>query len=249
MNCEPLTFDITINPFSLSTEAVTAPSAILDDCSAAGKLNSWLPSPMKADDDTADAVILLVEISPSTFKEPLIPTEPVNSCKSSDVLPNLFEPDENIIDEDTISTKISLATILSSTYKSPVTLTSPFTSTSPSNDEDTFTKNPVFGAIDADAEPLINWVEKGRLFNWEPSPANEPLNEPLNSSNWILVINSRFPSISEAISATDPLWILPLRGTPKLGSASCNDRYSYLSSDTSVGRTTLTLPLNNWLIY
>ena len=40
VNCEPLCFDITINPFSLSTEAVTAPSAILDDCSAAGRLNS-----------------------------------------------------------------------------------------------------------------------------------------------------------------------------------------------------------------
>ena len=156
VNCEPLSFDITINPVSLSTEALTAPSVILDDCSAAGRLNNWLPSPIKSEDDTIEAVTLVVEISPSTFNEPFIPTEPVNSCKSSGVLPNLFEPDENIIDDDTISTKISLATILSSTYKSPVTLTSPFTSTSPSNDEDTFTKNPVFGAIDADADPLIN---------------------------------------------------------------------------------------------
>ena len=61
-----------------------------------------------------------------------------------------------VIEEEIISTIISLATILLSTYKSPVTLTSPSISISPSNDEDTLTKNPVFGAIDADAEPLIN---------------------------------------------------------------------------------------------
>ena len=261
LNVEPLSVESTINPSSLSTEAVTAPSAILDDCSAAGRLNNWLPSPMKADDDTIDAVTLFVDKSPPVLKsplnsaeplsskEPVIPTEPVNSCKSPVVLPNLFEPDENIIEDEIISTIISLATILLSTYKSPVTLTSPSISISPSNDEDTLTKNPVFGAIDADAEPLINWLEKGRLFSLEPSPSNEPENEPLNSSNWIFVINKRFPSISEAISATEPLSILPLNGNPKLGSASPNDRYSYLSSETSCGRTTLTLPLNNWLIY
>ena len=123
---------------------------------------------MKADDDTIDAVILFVDKSPPILKsplnsaeplnsnEPVIPTEPVNSCKSPVVLPNLFEPEENMIEDEIISTIISLATILLSTYKSPVTLTSPSISISPSNDEDTFTKNPVFGAIDADAEPLIN---------------------------------------------------------------------------------------------
>ena len=35
----------------------------------------------------------------------------------------------------------------------------------------------------------------------------------------------------------------------KFGSASFNRRYSYLSSETSDGLTTLTFPLNNWLIY
>ena len=258
--CEPLSIDVTTNPTFSSTNATTSPSTILDDCSAAGKLNNWEPSPIKNDDETTEDVTLVVKILPltdkssdivvfpSTSNEPVISTEPVNSCKSPVVLPNLFEPDENIIEEEIISTIISLATILLSTYKSPVTLTSPSISISPSNDEDTFTKNPVFGEIDADAEPLINWLEKGRLFSLEPSPSNEPENEPLNSSNCIFVINKRLPSISDAISATEPLWILPLDGIPKLGSASCNDRYSYLPSDTSCGRVTLTLPLNNWLI-
>ena len=40
LKVEPLSTESTINPSSLSTEAVTAPSAILDDCSAAGRLNS-----------------------------------------------------------------------------------------------------------------------------------------------------------------------------------------------------------------
>ena len=248
VNWEPLSIEVTMNPLVSSTDAVTFPSAILEDCSAAGKLNSWEPSPIKNDDETTDEVTLLVDISPltiseplisplpltdksldifvlpSTSNEPVISTEPVNSCKLPVELPNLFEPDENMIEDEIISTIISLATIRLSTNKSPVILTSPSISISPSNDEDTFTKNPVFGAIDADADPLINWDEKGKLFNLEPSPSNEPENEPLNSSNCIFVINKRLPSISEAISATEPLSILPLRGTPKLGSASCNDR-------------------------
>ena len=163
--------------------------------------------------------------------------------------PKVFEPDENITDDEIISTISSLATILLSTIKSPVTLTSPFTSTSPSNDEDTFTKNPVFGAIDADAEPLLNNVVSGKLFNWEPSPAKEPLNEPVTCSNWSVVTNKRLPSASDATSAIEPDESEPLSGIPKLGSASFNRRYSYLSSDTSAGLTTLTFPLNNWLIY
>ena len=122
-------------------------------------------------------------VLPSTLREPVIPTEPVNSCKSPVVFPNRFEPDEKMIEEEIISTKISLATILSPTYKSPVILTSPLTSISPSNDEDTFTKNPVFGAIDAEAEPLTNRLVSGKLVNCEPSPWNEPENEPLYSSN------------------------------------------------------------------
>ena len=194
----------------------------------------------------------VIDALPSTSKEPVIVTEPVNSCKSVTWFPNLFEPDENIIEDEIISTNISLATILLSTNKSPVILTSPLTSISPSNDDDTFTKNPVKGEIDADAEPEINSLASstnGRFVKPLPSPSNEPEKEPLNSSNWIRVTNKRLPNSSDAISATDPLSKLPLSGMPKLGSASLNDRYSYLLSDTSPGRVTLTLPLNNWLIY
>ena len=139
-----------------------------------------------------------------------------------------------------------------STIKSPVILTSPSISISPSNDDDTFTKNPVFGAIDADAEPDINLLAScdiGRLVNLEPSPWNEPENEPLNSSNWIFVTKSLLPSASEATKAIPSTSKLPAEGTPKFGSASSNDRYWYLSADTSCGRVTFTLPLNNWLIY
>ena len=190
----------------------------------------------------------MTEVLPSISNEPVIVTEPVNSCKSVTWLPNLFEPDENITEDDIISTKISLATILLSTKRSPVTLTSPFTSTSPSNDDDTLTKNPVCGEIDADAEPDINIFASstnGKFVKPLPSPWNEPEKEPLNCSNWIRVTNRRLPNSSDAISATEPLDKLPLNGRPKLGSASFNDRYSYLLSDTSPGRVTLTLPLNN----
>ena len=97
----------------------------------------------------------------------------MNSCKSTNEFPNRFDPDEKIIEDDMISTNISLATILLLTYKSPVTLTSPFISISPSKDDDTFTKNPVCGEIDADAEPEINLAASstnGKLVNCEPSP-------------------------------------------------------------------------------
>ena len=38
--CEPLSIDVTTNPTFSSTNATTSPSTILDDCSAAGKLNN-----------------------------------------------------------------------------------------------------------------------------------------------------------------------------------------------------------------
>ena len=157
----------------------------------------------------------------------------------------MFEPVEKIIEDEIISTKISLATILLSTNKSPVTLISPSTSISPSNDEDTFTKNPSCGVIEADAEPDMILVASGRLFNSEPSPANEPEKEPLSSSNCIFVTKSLLPLASEATKAIEPDEREPLSGTPKFGSASPNARKSYLSSDTSCGLVTFTLPLNN----
>ena len=230
------------------------PSVICGLSAAIGRLNNPLPSPWKNDADEIFCTNRLLPIiaSPLTSNEPVIDNEPVNSCKSVNVSPNLFEPDEKITEDDIISTNNSLATIRLLTYKSPVTLTSPFTSTSPSNDDDTFTKNPVWGEIDADAEPDINnfaSFTKGILVNCEPSPWNEPLNEPLNSGNCNFVTNKRLPNSSDATSATELLNKLPLAGTPKLGSASFNLRNSYLSSDTSCGSVTFTLPLNNWLIY
>ena len=129
-----------------------------------------LTSPLKEDVPatltspiTPNAPVIFV--SPNTSNEPVTSTEPVNSCLSVETSPNRFEPEENMIEEEIISTISSLATILLLTIKSPVTLTSPVTSISPSNDEDTFTKNPVFGEIDADAEPDNNLTASGRLFN------------------------------------------------------------------------------------
>ena len=68
----------------------------------------------------------------------------------------MFEPVENKIEDEIISTINSLATIRLSTIKSPVIRAVPSKSKSPSIDADTFTKNPVFGAIEADTEPLLN---------------------------------------------------------------------------------------------
>ena len=79
------------------------------------------------------------------------------------------------MDADTNSTIISLATIFPLTFKSP------------SIEEDVLTTNPLFGEIDAVAEPdaILNAsstnAERGILFNLLPSPWNEPENEPLNS--------------------------------------------------------------------
>ena len=255
---EPLSIEVTLNWLS-AVDAVIAPLAIKEASSESadcGISNKSLPLPLKNDAEIAfTSISFVTKTEPVTFASPLRPyepemdTEPVNSCKSVTSFPNRFEPEENTIDDEIISTSISLATILLSTNKSPVILTSPLTSISPSNDDDTFTKNPVFGAIDADAEPLLNNEVSGKLFNSEPSPANEPLKEPVNSSNWILVTKSLLPSASDATSAIEPDDRLPLIGTPKLGSASASSKNSYLSTETSLGLTTLTFPLNNWLIY
>ena len=247
------------NP-SGETEADTEPVVIKLESSAscvradAGMLNKFSPLPLNEEPlpmltFPLTKVEPLMVVSPNTSNEPVTSTEPVNSCLSVESSPNLFEPEENIIEDEIISTINSLATILLSTIKSPVTLTSPVTSTSPLNDDDTFTKNPVFGEIDADAEPDNNLTVSGRLFNWEPSPLNEPLKEPVTCSNWSVVTNKRLPSASDATNAMEPDVREPLIGTPKFGSASFNRRYSYLSSETLIGFTTLTFPLNNWLIY
>ena len=163
------------NP-SGETEADTEPVVIKLESSAscvradAGMLNKFSPLPLNEEPlpmltFPLTKVEPLMVVSPNTSNEPVTSTEPVNSCLSVESSPNLFEPEENIIEDEIISTINSLATILLSTIKSPVTLTSPVTSTSPLNDDDTFTKNPVFGEIDADAEPDNNLTVSGRLFN------------------------------------------------------------------------------------
>ena len=73
--------------------------------------------------------------------------------------------------------------------------------------------------FDADAEPDNNLTASGRLFNSEPSPANEPLKEPVTWSNCKVVTNKRLPSESDATNAIEPDEIDPLSGTPKFGSA------------------------------
>ena len=181
-NTEPLSSVVTEpvpntlkNP-SGETDADTEPVVIKLESSASsvsallGMLNRFSPLPLNAEPLLSCKLPLtkvepLKFVSPNTSNEPVILTEPVNSCVSVEKSPNLFEPDENIIEDEIISTISSLATILLSTIKSPVTLTSPVTSISPLNDEDTFTKNPVLGEIDADAEPDNNLTASGRLFN------------------------------------------------------------------------------------
>ena len=83
VNCEPLSIDSTLNPYSGETDAVTEPLAILNASSESadcGILNNPLPSPV---------------IIPSTVKEPVTSTEPVISCLSSvNESPNIFEPEE-----------------------------------------------------------------------------------------------------------------------------------------------------------
>ena len=107
------------------------------------------------------------------MSEPVISTEPVNSCLSVSSSPNLFEPEEKKIDDDINSTTISLAIILLSTTKSPVNLPLPSTVNPPSKEPDVLTKKPVCGDIDADAEPDINLLASstnGRFVSCEPSP-------------------------------------------------------------------------------
>ena len=80
VNCEPLSSDITTNPTSGFTDAVTEPDAILDASSVSadcGMLNNPLPSPL---------------ITPSTVSEPLTSTEPVICCLSAVESPKMFEP-------------------------------------------------------------------------------------------------------------------------------------------------------------
>ena len=69
-----------MNPLLGIADAVTEPLAILLNSSESaenGILNNPLPSPL---------------IIPSTSKEPVISTEPVNFCLSVNWSPNIFEP-------------------------------------------------------------------------------------------------------------------------------------------------------------
>ena len=65
-----------------------------------------------------------------------------------------------------------------------VALIAPATFKSPSIDAEVLTINPRFGEIDAVTLPLASLLassansDAGKLFNCEPSPWNEPLNEP-----------------------------------------------------------------------
>ena len=80
VNSEPCSSEITLNPSTGDTDAVTEPDAILDASSVKaerGILNNPAPSPL---------------ITPSTVSEPVISTEPVNCCESAVESPKMFEP-------------------------------------------------------------------------------------------------------------------------------------------------------------
>ena len=55
---------------------------------------------------------LAIVTSPNICVEPVIYTEPVNSCVSPESLPNLVDPDENKIEDDSYITCISVAEIV-----------------------------------------------------------------------------------------------------------------------------------------
>ena len=109
-----------------------------------------------------------------TLNKPSIKTEPVKLCVSSAVSPNLVEPDSYKTEDVTIEVCISFAVIIPDTFNEPVIVVS------------VLTTNPLFGDIDAVALPLAIWNKlkpviplDGILYNWLPSPLNDPVNEPV----------------------------------------------------------------------
>ena len=79
VNCEPLSIDSTLKPLSGETDAVTEPLAIniaSSESADCGILNRPLPSPLM--------------IPSSTLSEPLTFIEPVNSCLSVTLSPNVI---------------------------------------------------------------------------------------------------------------------------------------------------------------
>ena len=105
---------------------------------------------------------------------------------------------------------------------------------------------------DAVELPLAIKVAAGKLINSEPSPVNDPVNEPVNCpvtlSKSKLLTNPLFPSLSDTTIAGLPLNDALKSGTPKFGSAWDKSKNWYLSGETSLGLTTLTLPLNKLLL-
>ena len=173
LNVEPLSVDSTTNPKFGETDAVTEPldingaSSESADC---GMLNSSEPSPTNPLDDIFALAVTFpnIWVSPNNFW--------VSVFESS---PNMFEPVDITMDDEIKFTKISSAVIL------------PLTDKSPSIEDDVFTTNPKLGEIDAVAEPLAIRVASSESADWgmllscEPSPATEPLNDPVNSSAMI----------------------------------------------------------------
>ena len=148
-------------------------------------------------------------------------------------------PDEYITDEE-IRFTISWSAIIDwDTIKLPKIVVLVFTTKSPS------TK-------DAVELPLAMRVAAGRLNNSEPSPVNEPVKDPVNCpltlSKSKLLTNPLLPSLSDTTIAGLPLSDALKSGTPKLGSAWDKSKNWYLSLETSLGLTTLTLPLNKLLL-
>ena len=98
----------------------------------------------------------------------------------------MFEPVEIIVDEEMNCVNISVAVILPPTVKSLSIVKSPWI------EPDVLTTNPKFGETDAVAEPLAILTASSESADWgillscEPSPATEPLNEPVNWSEVIL---------------------------------------------------------------
>ena len=248
-NKDPLALDDTTNPKLSLTEAVTLPLA-MKGATAAGTLIKPLPSPLNEPVNEPVAEDAVIEF---TISSVCICTEPVNCCISVISLPKMLLPDEYITDEE-IRFTISWSAIIDwDTIKLPKIVVLVFTTKSPS------TK-------DAVELPLAIRVAAGRLTNSEPSPTNEPvkdpvkdpdnsllpLNEPVNCpltlSKSKLLTNPLLPSLSDTTIAGLPLSDALKSGTPKLGSAWDKSKNWYLSLETSLGLTTLTLPLNKLLL-
>ena len=176
LNVEPLVVDLTTNPNASVTEAVTEPLAIKLDNKASGVRaergisNNPLPEPLNCDADTEPSKLADVLTTKPKFGEieavalPLAIKVLINASgvKAERGISNKFLPEP-------LKNEPELIKILPLTFKLPLISAK------------VLTTNPKFGEIEAVAEPLEirGEVCAGTLNKFEPSPLNEPVNEPV----------------------------------------------------------------------